>query len=129
MLNWADILKQNGAWVLLASVVVMYSYALAVRRNAKKLLIDLKQSDDPAVKERAVILFQRSKIWPPGHPWAPIALLLMAFQQFEIKYHWDIGRGLDLILLAVLFISSLMWIWTAIKDFRKASEAAKSVNK
>jgi len=95
----------------------------------KKLVTALEQSDDPALKEKAVIMRLRSKSWPPGHPWAPIALLLMAFQQFEIQNHWVFSRGIDAIFELVLLISCVMWLWTGIMAYRKASAAAKSVNK
>jgi len=60
------------------------------------------------------------KVWPPGHPWAPIALLLLAFQQLVALHNWEIGEGLSKAVTIALDISCALWIWTGIQDYRKA---------
>ncbi len=96
-----EILRQLGPWFLIASVILMYAlYAYDRLKN-------------------------QTKIWPTGHPWSAITLLLLAFQ--------ELGRqqGLDQIWLDVVGtasgITAVLWIWSAFRVFRQSKDAHKNV--
>lgn len=95
-----DVLAQLGPWFIVLTVVVMYSIFFWARSRGKKR-------------------------WPPGHPWAPISLLLLAFQQLVRQYHWDIGPTWSSAVSTITLVTVALWIWTGVQEYRTAKNEAR----
>lgn len=51
-----------------------------------------------------------SSIWPPGHPWSGVCLLLLACNLFVEAYDFKINPLLKSILRVLAIITSLLWV-------------------